>query len=295
MSISFAKVKKRVILTGLAIAAVAIALNSYTVVEVGKEKAGAIWGKVSETTYGPGLHVVNPLMDFKTYDTQEVSYSWDNMPIPSQDKLRTKMDVTVIGRFNQGQSSTVRSQFGSAKGYITNQLFSRVPSVMVDVGKAMATESSSFYAEDTIENMREEAKTRLNKMLVGYTITDILIKDINLPPTIVSAVKAAVTEQEKVVKQESALEIKKLKAAELTAIAKAADDSATFNASAVEKAADAEFYRITKVAEGNAKLAASVTPALIKLKEAEAKLLWDGVMPTTVTGQGTGLLMDMRK
>jgi regulator of protease activity HflC (stomatin/prohibitin superfamily) len=287
-------IKQIAIAAIVGVTTLAIGLNSYTTVKVGDEKVGAVFGKVNPQELKSGFHIVNPLADFEVYDVQEVSYSWDNMPIPSQDKLRTSMDVTVIGKFTPGSTANVRKQFGSAKGYINNQLFPRVPSIMVDVGKAIAVESSDFYNETTIEKMRLEGINRLNDALTGYTVTDILIKDINLPPTIVAAVKAAVTEQEKVVKQQSALEIEKLKAAKLTAIAKAADDSASFNASAVKKAADAELYRITKVAEGNKALARSVTPALIKLKEAEAKLLWNGVMPQTMLGDGTNVLMNMK-
>jgi regulator of protease activity HflC (stomatin/prohibitin superfamily) len=279
-----------------AVVTAVVALNSYTLVEVGEEKAGSVWGKVNSTAYSPGVHVVNPLMDFETYNTLDVTHTWDNLGVPAQDKMKTSLDVAVTGHFVKGMSPFVRSTTGDEEAFLRTHYMRRVPAAVVEVGKGIAINSEDFLNSTTIAEMQVGVKSLLNSELedLGYVITSIKFSDINLPPVIRKSVEETLKRKQEVQRQEQQLLIKQLEADELTAVAEAADNSATFNASAKKKAADAELYRITKVAAGNEKLAKSVTPALIKLKEAEAKLLWNGVMPQTMLGEGTNVLMNMK-
>ncbi|WP_432473714.1 SPFH domain-containing protein [Amphritea sp. HPY] len=277
--------------------AVVIGFNSFTSVGVGKEKVGATFGKVHSEALTSGVHLVNPLADFERYDLQEMTYSWDNLGVPAQDNLKTSMDVAVTGHFLPGMTVQVRNDQGSAKGFMSNQVKRRVPAMIVEVGKELAKTSQDFYGETTLARMETSIIDRLNKELNqrGYHITAVKFSDINLPQVVTSAVIKTKQRTEEVNRQEADLKIADLKAQEKTAAAKAADASAAFNASAKKKAADAELYRVQKEAEGNKALARSVTPALIKLKQAEAQLKWDGRMPTTVMGESANVLMSMGK
>ena len=284
--------------TVAALAVIIISMNSWTIVGVGKEKVGSTFGKVHEDALTSGFHVVNPLADFQLYDLQEFTYTWEDLGVPAQDNLKTSMDVAITGHFISGMTAEVRKNIGSSKGFMASQVNRRVPAMIVEVGKELAVNSQDFYGETTLARMESEIVTRLNEQLRprGYVITTVKFSDINLPPVVTAAIIKTKQRQQEVNEQSAKLKIADLKAQEKTAEAQAAANSATHNATAVREAADAELYRIQKVAEGNVALAASVTPNLISLKEAEANLLWDGRMPTTMIGEsGAGILLNLGK
>jgi regulator of protease activity HflC (stomatin/prohibitin superfamily) len=276
--------------------AIIIAFNAWTIVGVGKEKVGATFGKVHETALTSGFYIVNPLADFERYDLQEVTYTWEDLGVPAQDNLKTSMDVAITGHFIGGMTATVRENIGGSDGFMASQVTRRVPAMIVEVGKELAVVSQDFYGETTLARMETEIKFRLNKDLNdrGYNITTVKFSDINLPTVVTDAIVKTKQRQQEVNEQAAKLDIADLQAQEKTAQAQAASKSAAFYATAAELAADAELYRIQRVAEGNLALAASVTSKLIELKEAEAGLLWNGVMPTTMLGATPNVLMNLK-
>jgi regulator of protease activity HflC (stomatin/prohibitin superfamily) len=282
------------VLAGIVV--IVMAINGWTVVGVGKEKVGSTFGEVHQSALTSGFHFVNPLADFERYDLQEVTYLWDNLGVPAQDNLKTHMDVAITGHFMAGMTVGVRENIGGSNGFMASQVNQRVPAMIVEVGKELAVVSQDFYGETTLARMETEIKFRLNSELNvrGYNITTVKFSDINLPEVVTTAIVKTKQRQQQVNEQAATLQIADLQAQEKTAEAKAADESAAFNASAVIKAADAEFYRVSKVAEGNILLGKSASQALVSLKEAEAGLLWNGVMPTTMMGQTPSVLMNLK-
>jgi len=276
--------------------AIIIAFNAWTIVGVGKEKVGATFGKVHETALTSGFYIVNPLADFERYDLQEVTYTWEDLGVPAQDNLKTSMDVAITGHFIGGMTATVRENIGGSEGFMASQVNRRVPAMIVEVGKELAVVSQDFYGETTLARMETAIKSRLNKDLNdrGYNITTVKFSDINLPAVVTDAIIKTKRRQQEVNEQAAKLDIADLQAQEKTAQAQAASKSAAFYATAAELSADAELYRIQRVAEGNLALAASVTSKLIELKEAEAGLLWNGVMPTTMLGATPNVLMNLK-
>lgn len=272
------------------------AINSFTIVGVGKEKVGAFFGTVYETPLKSGLHIVNPLADFEIYDLQEVVMTWDDMGVPAQDNLKTTMDVAVTGHFLAGKTPWIREKIGSSEGFMNSQVWHRIPAMVVEVGKELSKESQNFYGKTTLAQMEVEIVDRLNKELhpKGYNITIVKFSDIDLPQVVTESVIETKKRQQEVNQQAAKLEIADLKAQEKTKVAQANAESAVHNATAVREAADAELYRIQKVAEGNIELSKSVTPELIQLKEVEAKLKWNGQMPTTMLGESANILMQMK-
>jgi len=265
-------------------------------VGVGKEKVGSTFGKVHDEALSPGFYIVNPLADFERYDLQEVTYTWEDLGVPAQDNLKTSMDVAVTGHFIRGMTAEVRTKIGSSDGFMASQVDRRVPAMIVEVGKEFAKTSQDFYGETTLARMETAIVDRLNQELQhrGYTVTTIKFSDINLPPVVTSAIIKTKSRQQEVNEQAAKLEIADLQAQEKTAQALATANSATHMATAVREAADADLYRIQRVAEGNLALANSVTSDLIKLKEVEAKLLWNGQMPTTMLGDSANVLMSLK-
>lgn len=272
------------------------AMNCFTIVEPGKEKAGATFGTVNEVPYTAGFHFVNPLMDFYQYDLQEMTYTWDNIGVPAQDNLKTSMDVSVTGRFLPGAAPQVRKLNGSAEGFMQAQVNKRVRAMVIEVGKELAKDSQDFYGEKTLAVMEDEIITRLNDELNprGYEITAVKFSDINLPNVVTSAIIKTKEAQQRINTQQATLDIQEKKAQEAVNTAKAKADAAKLDRLAAKERADAQLYAMQMEAEGNKALAASVTPNLIKLKQAEAALKWDGKMPQTMLGEGTNMLMQMK-
>jgi len=273
-----------------------VLFNSFTTVGVGKEKVGATFGKVHDSALTSGVHLVNPLADFEEYDLQEMTYTWDNIGVPAQDNLKTYMDVSVTGHFMSNKTVAVRENQGTASGFMRSQVEKRVSATVIEVGKELAKDSQAFYGKSTLAQMEDEIIKRLNDDLNprGYNITAVKFADINLPDVVTKAVVKTKQRQQEVNEQAAKLEIADLKAQERTAVAEANSKSASFNAQAKREMADAKLYEMQQEAEGNKALARSVTPSLIKLKNAEANLKWNGVMPTHVMGEGTNLLMQMK-
>ena len=291
-----AKVAIGAITALVAIIVLVVAFNAWTIVGVGKEKVGATFGKVHESALGSGFYIVNPLADFERYDLQEVTYTWEDLGVPAQDNLKTSMDVAITGHFISGMTANVRENIGSSDGFMASQVNRRVPAMIVEVGKELAVVSQDFYGETTLARMETEIKFRLNKELQqrGYQITTVKFSDINLPQVVTAAIVKTKQRQQEVNEQLAKLKIADLQAQEKTAEAQAASKSAAFNATAAKLTADAELYRIQRVAEGNLALSASVTDKLIELKEAQAGLLWNGVMPTTMLGATPNVLMNLK-
>ena len=291
-----AKVAIGAITALVAIIVLVVAFNAWTIVGVGKEKVGATFGKVHESALGSGFYIVNPLADFERYDLQEVTYTWEDLGVPAQDNLKTSMDVAITGHFISGMTANVRENIGSSDGFMASQVNRRVPAMIVEVGKELAVVSQDFYGETTLARMETEIKFRLNKELQqrGYQITTVKFSDINLPQVVTAAIVKTKQRQQEVNEQLAKLKIADLQAQEKTAEAQAASKSAAFNATAAKLTADAELYRIKRVAEGNLALSASVTDKLIELKEAQAGLLWNGVMPTTMLGATPNVLMNLK-
>lgn len=291
------KVKRGFIWGVLGSLAVVVGLNSFTIVEPGKEKAGATLGTIHSEQYDSGFHIVNPLADFYEYDLQEVTHTWENVGVPAQDNLKTNMDVHVTGQFMPGFGPQIRSEQGSQKTFLSSQVDKRVRATVIEVGKELAETSQAFFGETTLAVMEDTIVERLNGELNarGYKITALKFSDINLPPVVTEAIVNTKKADQKVKTQQALLEIQEKQAQETVNTATANAQAAEQNAIAAGHVADAKLYEMQQEAAGNEALAKSVTPALIQLKQAEAALKWNGVMPTTVLGESTNMLMQMPK
>lgn len=64
--------KTKLHITGtISAAALILILNCFTVVEDGTSKVGKFLGTINESTYTGGLHFINPMTDFDTWDIKE--------------------------------------------------------------------------------------------------------------------------------------------------------------------------------------------------------------------------------
>ena len=254
-------------------------------------------GKVQQAPLTQGFNWVAPWNSVDVYPMTFQKTRYENLGVTSQDNLKTSMDVSITGRFIRGMTPVARKDSGSITQFFDVQLKDRLRANILEAGKVVAKDSQDFYGETTLARMSEDIIEISNKELrpLGYEITAVEFSDVNLPPVVADAVEGAKTRAELVKTQQQQLKIADLKAQEQVKRADAESKSirmvANANLEKAQKEADGKLYAAQKEAEGNSVLSRSLTPEIIKNKEAEAKLLWNGVAPTHVYGGDSSFII----
>ncbi|QDH46504.1 hypothetical protein LAh6_125 [Aeromonas phage LAh_6] len=264
-------------------------LKPFKIINDTEEGVEVKWdGKVVEKPLTQGFNWVAPWNSVDVYPMTFQKTRYENLGVVSQDNLKTSMDISITGRFVRGMTPVARKDSGSISQFFEVQLKDRLRANILEAGKLLAKDSQDFYGETTLANMSEKIIELSNKELkpLGYEIVAVEFSDVNLPPVVASAVEGAKTRAEQVKTQTQQLKIADLKAQEKVKRADAESKSirmvANANLEKAQKEADGKLYAAQKEAEGNGVLSRSLTPEIIKNKEAEAKLKWNGVAPTHV-------------
>ena len=286
-----------------AIASLALLLGSCSIetVPAGHAKVKTTFGKVSEEApLAEGFHVVNPLSSFTTYSLQDQAYELENVSVPSQDKFKSSVGITVMYKFDKDFLAKIRQDAGDEEAAVHKYMRQKLLSVVREFGKSVPTAQDLFKA-DVQNRLQVEIQREVSEYAgrYGLLVGDVFIQDITLDPTIQEQVKQVKIREEQVnrekaqlqiVEQQSLRQVKeaesRAKAAEQDALARRhSSDAKLYEA---KNAADAQLYAAQAEAKANKELAASVTTDLLKLKEAEARLItaekWQGGVPVTVIG-----------
>ncbi|MCE9933647.1 SPFH domain-containing protein [Aeromonas salmonicida] len=286
-----------------AIASLALLLGSCSIetVPAGHAKVKTTFGKVSEDApLAEGFHFVNPLASFTTYSLQDQAYELENVSVPSQDKFKSSVGITVMYKFDKDFLAKIRQDAGDEEAAVHKYMRQKLLSVVREFGKSVPTAQDLFKA-DVQNRLQVEIQREVSEYAgrYGLIVGDVFIQDITLDPTIQEQVKQVKIREEQVnrekaqlqiVEQQSLRQVKeaesRAKAAEQDALARRhSSDAKLYEA---KNAADAQLYAAQAEAKANKELAASVTTDLLKLKEAEARLItaekWQGGVPETVIG-----------
>lgn len=308
---------KRVVIGVVAAAVVLVgtltAFNSYTVVQEGSVKVGSFLGKVNKEAYDAGLHFpINPFMTFDTYSTKDIRVKLEGLRVPSQDKLKSSVDITVMLQFDGKKAPVVKVNGGSEAEALDKYVRQKLISTILEFGKDVPN-AQDLYMADTQRKLQESIRDAIQGYAspYGYTIKEIMIQDITLPEVVQEQVVNTKMRQEQVnqakaeAEKERELAQKKVvvaeaerESAEQQAIARERDAQAT--AFSVRQEADAKLYAAQKEAEANAALQRTITSEMIKWKQLEIDQTraakYKGDVPTTVVGSGYDgkMIMDMR-
>ena len=281
-----------------------LALNSYTVVQDGSAKTEKFLGKISDDVYNAGFHVVNPFASFEQFDIKENMFSLDDVSIPSQDKFKSNADLTVKWSIKAKGlpllQRTVGDQDQVREKIISQPLLSILREAGRDVEKAQELFRSDVQDKlqtQVLDNLRATAEP------YGIVIHEVYIKDITLDKTIQQSIIATKQLEEQESQERARLKQQELIYARQTAEAQAQARSAEQNKIATQHKADAESYRLEKIAdanlyskqkeaEGNFAVAKSVNAELLKLKDVEVQQAaaerWSGGCQTNCTTMGSG-------
>ncbi len=273
-----------------------VIFNAYTTVEAGHNKVATLFGKVQPEPYAEGFHFVNPLLDFVSFDLRQLTYTWQKVQVPSQDKLKTSMDVSVTFKLKPSRTPQILQESGQLKDVVDKHITPKVRSLLREAGKTVA-QSQDFYQDSVQQALQVYMEDGLTEYLEakGVIVTAVLFRDITLPKVVTEAVIQTKERQEQLEREKAQLKIVEQQAQQQVKQAEAREMAAVADANAKRTQADAEAYRITKEAEAQAKanqlLAKSVTQSLISYNAVQK---WNGAYPQTLMGGKTdGLILNL--
>lgn len=268
----------------------------YITVKAGHNKVGTFFGKVQKEPYGEGFHLVNPLLRFTTFDLRAQTYTWNKVQVPSQDKLKTSMDVSVTFRLDGPRTPMILQDTGNLNDVIAKHITPKVRSLLREAGKTVK-QSQDFYLDVIQQQMQVYMEDGLRKYLEpkGVAVNAVLFRDITLPNVVTSAVIQTKERQEQLEREKAQLKIVEQQAQQQVKQAEAKQEAAIAEAKAIQIHADARAYKIEKEAAAQARanklLAESVTTELIQYNSIQK---WNGRYPQTLlSGESGGLILNL--
>ena len=248
------------------IAVVIVILNVYKTVPVGHVGVATLFGKAQTEGYPEGLHIpVNPLYKWTMFDARKKTHL-ETANVPSQDQLQTRLDVSVQYRIDGTMAAKILGATGTAEAAVRVHLIPKLRSLLREQGKSVKR-AEDFFLEETQETLQTALTDGLRNDLEqqGIIVSEVLIRDITLPPFIVLAIEQK-KEREQAVEQEKAeLERVRTELQQEVARAQAGREAAESEAARKRILADATAYEITQINN-----AISTNPAYIQLQSLEA-------------------------
>ena len=276
------KILSKVLLGAGAIAALA---SMIITVPAGHVKVATLFGKVQNDTYVEGLHVVNPLLEFTTFDLRQKTHK-ESAGIPAEDKLITHMDVSVQYRTIGEMAPDILRNTGTTEALIKVHMIPKLRSILREQGKGVSM-SQDFFKESIQRQLQESLQLGLAEFLVskGLQVETVLIRDVQLPDVIRTAITETKRREQEVLKQQAELERFATEQDQKVKKAESELRAARLEAQRIKELADAEAYKIKVINETLAK-----SPNYIELKKVEQ---WNGVLPLYTGGDNIPMI-DLR-
>ena len=258
---------KSIVLTvlGVLIAAVVV-LNIYKTVPVGHVGVATLFGEAQPEGYPEGLHFpVNPLYKWTMFDARKKTHL-ETANVPSQDQLQSKLDVSVQYRIDGAMASKILGATGTADAAVRVHLIPKLRSLLREQGKSVRR-AEDFFLEET-QDLLQTALTdglRTDLEQQGIIVSEVLIRDITLPPFIVQAIEQKKEREQAVERERAELERVRTELQQQVARAEAQREAAEQEAARKKILADAQAYEITQINNAIAR-----NPAYIQLQSLEA-------------------------
>lgn len=275
-------IKSLVILVGF----VPIVMACLITVPAGHVKVATLFGKVQDTSYAEGLHFVNPLLKFELFDLRQKTHK-ETAGIPAEDKLITKMDVSVQYRTIGAMAPDILRNTGTTAALVEVHMIPKLRSILREQGKGVKI-SQDFFKESIQRQLQETLQFGLSEFLApkGIAVETVLIRDVQLPDVIRTSITETKKREQEVLKQQAELERFATEQEQKVKQAQAEFDAAKLEAQKIKELANAEAYKIDVINETLAK-----SPNYIELKRVEQ---WNGVLPVYAGGENIPMI-DLRK
>lgn len=285
--------KKIIAFSIIAVLCVILVLSCFTSVPAGFTGVPVTFGKVADYTLDSGLHFKSPFTEVIKMDNRIQKHTV-NMSAFSQDIQETSVSYTINYQISKNDAMTIYRTIG-------REYFDTV--IAPNISEAVKTATAHYTAESLVNNrdkLAAEIETTLKDLLAPYNIEVVgtAIEDLDFTDAFTNAVEAkqvaaqnklrAETEQAQATMEEQARAERAIIAAE--AEAKQSVIAANADLEVVKIQAEASLYAGEKEAQMNQRIAESLTPELIKYYWIKQ---WDGVLPSTVLGDTTSIMLDM--
>lgn len=250
----------------LAFLAIAFGSNFFKTIPAGNVGVATLFGEVQQKTYDSGLKFpVNPLYQWYLYDVREDTIT-TSANVPTQDQLQTSIELSVRFRVSPEEAYTTFAEFGLKDRLVDKQLIPALNSILRESGKTVER-AEDFFLEETQDRLQDNINLALKTDLEpkGLTIDRVLIRSIDLPPTIMRGIEAKKEREQEVEKQRAELERFRTEQQQKIAQAEAEREAAEQQAAQQRVLADARAYEIEAINKAIAE-----NPAYVQLQALEA-------------------------
>jgi len=177
-------------LIGLGIAAflvVILLFSSVTRVGTGRVGVLTLFGKVQTGgTLGEGIHLINPLKTNNELSVQTQTLK-ESASVPSSEGLMMSLDTSLIYHLNPDRAADVFQKIGADYETVVVE-----PTLRSAIREATASHTANaLYTgerEMVAKQIFDQVSTQLNQR--GLTVENVLLRDIQLPTTLKSAIEA---------------------------------------------------------------------------------------------------------
>ncbi len=241
---------------------VILAFQMYKTVPPGYVGVASLFGKVQQTSYEEGLHFpVNPLYKWELFDARQKTLL-EKAAVPSQDQLRTDVEVSVQYRINGEMAPKIWQDTGTAEQAISVHMVPKLRSILREQGKSIKR-AEDFFMDEVQGKLQSKLTEDLKEFLTpkGIIVEEVLLRDIKLPEFILRAIEAKKEREQEVEKQKAELDRFKTEQEQVVVEAQAEKDAASLEAEKVKMLADAKAYEIEKIND-----AIQQNPAYIQLE-----------------------------
>ncbi len=234
-------------------------------VPAGHVAVATLFGDIQQKSYEAGLHFpINPLFEWHFYDARNKTL-FQQAEVPSQDQLKTTMDVSIVYRIDGKKAPLILDNVGNAEAAVNVHLIPKLRSVLREQGKTIER-AEDFFLEQTQNRLQTALETSMDEVAEsGILVSAVLIRDITLPQSLQRQIELKKEREQEVEKQRAELERFKTEQQQRVEQAKAERAAAEEEAEKRRLIADAQAYEIEALNNAIAN-----NPAYVQLQALEA-------------------------
>ncbi|MET3977801.1 regulator of protease activity HflC (stomatin/prohibitin superfamily) [Mucilaginibacter sp. UYP25] len=190
---------------GIAIAGISLLFSVFKVIDPGKVGVQVLFGKVQNDVLESGLHVINPLVDVTTFNTQTQNYTMsavhsegevqgdDAIRVLSSDGLEVTIDLTVLYKVNANKAPFIMQNIG----------MDYVDKIVRTVARTAIRDNAVNYAAvDLYSIKRQEFQNKINSTIAlsfekrGLDLQQILVRNISLPASVKASIESKINAEQ---------------------------------------------------------------------------------------------------
>ncbi|MBC7448674.1 MAG: prohibitin family protein [Hymenobacteraceae bacterium] len=216
-----ARARLPLMIAGVVLAGLGFFTSTIRQIDAGEVGVKKLFGKVQPEVLGPGLHVVNPLMDVVGFDIRTQNYTMsathdegdkegdDAIRVLSADGLEVVIDLTVLYRVIPEQAPRVLQTIGT----------DYQDRIVRPIARTRIRDNAVFYdAVALYSTRRDEFQNRILKSIEtdfrarGLMLEQLLIRNIQLPESVKQTIESKINAEQESQKMQFVLQKEKQEA-----------------------------------------------------------------------------------